>query len=234
MASAKSNFTVDEVLMNVLTESGSECSEEEAPSVCEVISSSVKEFYCLRSSFNSFTAFKDEAIESLQEVYSCHRVGNLDDCEKVLNKPVSLRPAIAAEILLWLKLIYRRMSGLPRAKTPWYIKIRRGFPEQLFMVIIEACSKYPSNFGISVQPFGLEFTHKKCLIRDFSKLSSSSTTIVKDMLQKVFKGRRNGCRAEILVSREKPFVLTYDERNLKIVLKCHYGYWNELGYSFHN
>jgi len=233
MGTAKAKFTVEDVLEEVVTESGVEGNEEDVPSLAEVLKSSVQEFYPLRSTVDSFTAFRDEAMQALEGVYRNHRVGLLDDSEKILDKPVNVRPAIAAEIMLWLKSIYRRMTGSPRAQNPWYIELRRGIPKEIFMVIIDACSKSPTNFGISVESSLLKFTHKKRLIRDLSKLAGVSATLVRDKLKKVFKGRREGCKAELVVSNEKPFVLTYDERNLKIVLKCHYGYWNELGYGFH-
>ncbi|KAK3720966.1 hypothetical protein QZH41_006534 [Actinostola sp. cb2023] len=118
MAAAKAKFTVEDVLEEVVTEPGVEGNEEDVPSLAEVLKSSVQEFYPLRSTVDSFTAFRDEAMQALEGVYRNHRVGLLDDSEKILDKPVNVRPAIAAEIMLWLKSIYRRMTGSPRAQNP--------------------------------------------------------------------------------------------------------------------
>ncbi|KAK3732348.1 hypothetical protein QZH41_000538 [Actinostola sp. cb2023] len=118
MAAVKAKFTVEDVLEEVVTEPGVEGNEEDVPSLAEVLKSSVQEFYPLRSTVDSFTAFRDEAMQALEGVYRNHRVGLLDDSEKILDKPVNVRPAIAAEIMLWLKSIYRRMTGSPRAQNP--------------------------------------------------------------------------------------------------------------------
>jgi hypothetical protein len=234
MAEVNKQFTVGEVLQEVLTESGSEDSEKETPTLAEVLRSSLLEFYPLRGTVRSFTAFCEEAIKELEGVYKRHKVGvSFGDRQGLPDKRVNAKLIIASEVMLWLKVINRRMTGTRRARNPWYIEFKHGLPKDIFLLVVDFCSESPSSFGFSVQSSTITFTHKKRLVRDLSKLAGIRAKEINDKLQKVFKGKREGCKAELVVTCMEPFVLSYDERNMNVVLKCHYGYWNELGYAFH-
>lgn len=56
---------------------------------------------------------------------------------------------------------------------------------------------------------------------------------VSDKLKKPFGGKRKGFKAEVIVNKEKPFVIAYNGKRKRIALACSYGCWNEFGYGFH-
>ena len=79
----------------------------------------------------------------------------------------------------------------------------------------------------------IKYNNKNRLLRDFSKFSCIPRSEVCDKLKKTFGGKRNGFKAEVIVNREKPFVIAYNGKRKRIALSCSYGCWNEFGYGFH-
>ena len=59
---------------------------------------------------------------------------------------------------------------------------------------------------MSVEDSVVKFTHRKGLFHDF--------------------------KADVLVDEDKPFIICYDHKRMK-VMPCHYGWWNEFGCGFH-
>jgi len=219
--------------MDVCSEINENEVEEEAPTLSEVVERSMEEFRPLKRSIDVFSAFQEEASTSLVEVYRRHEVGYFDARERVLNKPVKVGPIIAAEIMFWLKSIRRRMTASPRARNPWFIELKRALPKEIFVVLQEAVLQSPSMFGISVEGLAIKYCEKKRLIRDLAKLAICDTSVIKEQTIKHFKGKRQGCRAEVVVSVEKPCILFYNEKRMEVEISLYYGYWNELHYAFH-
>ena len=58
----------------------------------------------------------------------------------------------------------------------------------------------------------IKFHNARRLVRDFSKLSGISRSEIKSKFKKEFKGKHVGCRAELLVTVDKPFVVSYDKK----------------------
>ena len=69
-----------------------------------------------------------------------------------------------------------------------------------------------SLFGLTVEADEIKFHDARRLVRDFSKLSGISRSEIKSKFKKEFKGKHVGCRAELLVTVDKPFVVSYDKK----------------------
>ena len=154
--------------------------------------------------------------------------------DSVLISYVSVAPIKTSEVVLWLKGIHRRILANPRATNPWSIELKRDLPEEVFVHIRNAIRGGISAFGVSVEQNTVEFTHRNRLVRDLSKLCGiPKSDIINTRLKKSFGGKRKGFNAEVLVSSEKPFIISYDCRKSQVKLLCKYGCWNEFGYGFH-
>ena len=106
-------------------------------------------------------------------------------------------------------------------------------PKEIFAHFREAIRLGKSRFGVIVGESTVKFTKNNRLIRDFAKMTGLAQGELRQKLHKIYKGNCLGCRAEILLSEEKPFVISYDDRHLRINLGCHYGFWNQFGYGHH-
>ena len=142
-------------------------------------------------------------------------------------------PMITSEVLMWLSRISRRMSANPKASNPWTIEVKRDLPQEIFQVLRKSVQGAPSAFGVSMEENVVKYTHKNRLLRDFSKFSGIPQSEVAKKLKKSFGGNRKGFKAEVLVSREKPFSIAYNFKRKQVTLACNYGCWNEFGYGFH-
>ena len=75
------------------------------------------------------------------------------------------------------------------------------------------------------------FTKRNRLLRDMSLLSGLRREEILLKFNKVARGLRKG-KAEVAVSEEKPFCIRYCKRKHQVVIKCHYEFTNEFGYTF--
>ena len=69
------------------------------------------------------------------------------------------------------------------------------------------------------------------LIRDFAKLSELSSDSVREFLMKKSKGTSKGT-SKVSISSETPFTITSIKRTQQVVVKAHYKFTNEFGYTF--
>ena len=70
-----------------------------------------------------------------------------------------------------------------------------------------------SAFGVTVENDRINFTEKKRLVHDLSKLSDiPKDDILNTSLKKSFGGKRKGFLAKVLVSTDKPFIISYDRK----------------------
>ena len=60
-----------------------------------------------------------------------------------------------------------------------------------------------------------------------SKFSGLPRSEVAGKLNKTCEGNRKGFKTEVLVSREKHFVLAYNRKRKQVTLTCNYACWNE-------
>ena len=105
----------------------------------------------------------------------------------------------------------RRLLANPRAANPWSIDVRRELIEEIFLHIIHSVQECVSAFGVTVENNRINFSEKEPLIRDLSKLSGiPKDDILNSSLKKYFRGKREGFLAKVLVSTDKPFIISYD------------------------
>lgn len=213
--------------------SSGDTSELQGPqlSVVEVLKLSLENFRSLRPSVINYSEFREDVSRQLLNVYRSHEIG-VHGTEKVLLTSPPAWPMLSCEVLLWLRGVKRRMLANPKARNPWTIKIKRDLPEELFSCLRMSNRGAPSAFGVSVEYTGIKYTHKNRFLRYFSKFASIPQSEVLNNLKKTFGGKCKGFKAEVLVSREKPFIISYDFKRKKVALACNYGYWNELGMVF--
>lgn len=74
-------------------------------------------------------------------------------------------------------------------------------------IIMKSVQGTPSRFGVSVEENMIKYSHRNCLLHDFSKFSGLPRSEVAGKLNKTFGRNRKGFKTEVLVSREKHFVL---------------------------
>ena len=103
----------------------------------------------------------------------------------------------------------------------------------MFEILVKSVEGTPSTFGVSVEENMIKYTNRNRILRDFSKFSGLPRSEVAGKLNKTFGGNRKGFKTEVLVSREKHFVLAYNRKRKQVTLACNYGCWNEFGYSSH-
>ena len=232
MAATRECFSVEQVIEEVC--SSGDTSELDGPqlSVEDVLKLSLENFRSLRPSVVNYSEFQEEVSRQLLNVYSRHKIG-VHGTEKVLLSSLPARPMVSCEVSLWLRGVKRRMLANPKARNPWTIEIKRDLPEELFSCLMMSIRGAPSAFGVSVEDTGIKYTHKNRFLRDFSKFAGIPQSEVLNNLKKTFGGKRKGFKAEVLVSREKPFIISYDCKRKQVALACNYGCWNEFGYGFH-
>ena len=233
MAARRESFSRGQIIEEISVESV-ETEESEGPEVSleEVLEMSISNFTALRPSISNFYDFREEARQLTLNVYRRHKDG-VHGMEKPLMSSLPAWPMITSEVLMWLNGIRRRMSANPKASNPWAIEVKRDLPQAVFDIIIKSVQGALSAFGVSVEDRVIKYTHKNRLLRDFSKFSGIPQSEVAAKLKKNFGGNHKGFKAQLLVSREKPFVIGYNCKRKQVTLACSYGCWNEFGYGFH-
>ena len=227
------SFTAEQVLEGVCSNgNGGGNSKEPDCSLEEVITRSVNNFRPLRRLLDNYDTFNVEASSCLENVFK-RRESKGNNMDRVLLSRASVWPMITAEVLMWLKCINRRMLATLKARDPWCIEIKRDLPQEVFIRIKDAIRKGVSAFGVSVEDSIVKFTHRKRLFRDFSKFCGLTQSDIKTKLKKTFSGNRKNFKADVLVDEDKPFIICYNDKRMKVIVTCHYGLWNELGYGFH-
>lgn len=188
----------------------------------------------LRGRVENFVRFEEEVKETLASIFERHRAGQ-NVFGKVSRVRVEVGSMIEVEIMIWLKTVQRRLKARMRARDPWTVHFTRQMPEEIFLSMMEVVKKAPSAFGVSHSEtnvaYTISYSKETRLLRDFSKLCKTSRESVMSYLCRQTKAPRKG-DAKIVVSTVKPFLLTYMKRKKHVVVKCHYIFTNEHGYSF--
>ena len=177
-------------------------------------------FYSLP--FRIFSDFKEAAHQLPTNIYPRHEDG-VHGMDKALKSSIPAWTMITSEVLMWLNRIRRRMSTNLRASNPWTIEVKRDLPQEMFEIIMKSVQGAPSTFGVSVEENMIKYTHRNCLLHDFSKFSGLPRSEVAGKLNKKFGGNRKGFKTEVLVSREKHLVLAYNHKQKQVTLACNYG-----------
>ena len=146
----------------------------------------------------------------LRNVYSRHKTG-VNAMDKVLMSYVPVWSMVSPEVCMWLKAIHGRLLANPRAANPWSIEVRRDLIEEIYLRIRHSIQEGVSVFGVTVE----------------------NNSVFKSSLKKSLGGKREGFLAKVLVSTDKPFIISYDRKRRRVTLTCKYGCWNPFGYGFY-
>ena len=84
--------------------------------------------------------------------------------------------------------------------------MKRDLPQEIFEVLVKSLQGAPSAFGVSVEDNAIKYTKKNGLLRDFWKFCGIPQSEFANKLKKSFGWNRKGFKAEVLASREKPFL----------------------------
>lgn len=181
-----------------------------------------------------FFQFEEEVREIITSVFEKHCSGQ-DVFQKVCHSRIEVGSVIEVEISMLLKSVCRRLTARMKAREPWTVTFMRDMPEEIFLSVMEVVKKVPSAFGVihttTDLAYQLSYSKGTRLLRDFSKLYNTSREDVMSYLCKQTKAPRKG-NVKVTVKLDKPFVLTYMKQNQHLIVKCHYIFTNEHGYSF--
>ena len=181
-----------------------------------------------------FLQFEEEVREIITSVFEKHCSGQ-DVFQKVCHSRIEVGSVIEVEISMLLKSVCRRLTARMKVREPWTVTFMRHMPEEIFLSVMEVVKKVPSAFGVihttTDLAYQLSYSKETRLLRDFSKLYNTSREDVMSYLCKQTKAPRKG-NVKVTVKLDKPFVLTYMKQKQHLIVKCHYIFTNEHGYSF--
>ena len=144
-------------------------------------------------------------------------------------------PIIAAEVILWLKKLNRRLTPRKTAHNPLTVQLARDLPVKVFSFILETVKKARSRYGVtyleSRASDSIVYTEENRVVRDLARLCDISQALVLEYFSKKFSGARKG-NARVVVTAKKPFTVSYYKKGSQVVVKCYYKYTNKHGYTF--
>ena len=113
--------------------------------------------------------------------------------------------------------------------------VQKGDLAGIFTLILQGVKKARSAYGVFYKEEKhadtISYERENRLIRDFSQLSDLSSKSVREFMTKISKGVRKGT-LELVVSSERPFTIIFVKRTQQVVVKVHYKFTNEFGYTF--
>ena len=106
---------------------------------------------------------------------------------------------------------------------------------EIFSLILQSVKEARSAYGVLHKEEKhtdiIYYNRENRLIRDFAQLSELSRDSVQEFLMKQSKGTRKGT-SKVSISSETPFTITFIKRTQQVVVKAHYKFTNEFGYTF--
>ena len=184
--------------------------------------------------FQNRFAFEDEVNNSLQMLVEKHRV-DTGSIQEALCSKIPAREILLEEIQHWISVIKKRLSPRMKAHNAWTIEFKRDIPSQVFRLILKAVQKARSAFGVSCtetrKNISIQYTEKKRLTRDLTGLGQITRETLSEFFNRNFQGKRRGS-ANVICNKEKPFSIQYERRSSKVIVKCHYTFTNEFGFTF--
>ena len=198
MVARRERFSCEQIIEQVSVESV-EIEEDEGLEVSfvDVLERSISEFNVLWPSILNFSDFKATACQLLTNVYHQHEDG-VHGMDKALTSSISAWPMITSEVLMWLNNKRRQMSANPRASNPWTIELKCDLPQEMFEIIMKSVQGTPSRFGVSVEENMIKYSHRNCLLHDFSKFSGLPRSEVAGKLNKHLGGTVKALRQRCL------------------------------------
>ena len=142
---------------------------------------------------------------------------------------------------LWLKQIYRRLSGRVSIRRPYYAEIHRNIPyaivHAMSLVILQCPDEFKEPVCYSAKNkkgHVISFTNLEAVIWFFSLITSMSKAEVRTFLTRKLRGSvRNKHRVKVLVEDVKDFAFVYQQNKGLMSIQFHYGEWNTHNYPQH-
>ena len=231
MARAKECFSVAQVV-EICAQSKAHDHQETSDNLDDIIQIFVDKFRPLHNRLSDCYRFRREAVKCLYDIFLKHE-RHTDAMGRVLKSKVEVWSIISCEVQIWLKCINRRMRASPRARNPLLIEFKRDLSAVIFNHLCDAVNNSSTSYGGVVEATSLKFTHLNRLVCDLTKLSCLTKSDVKEKLQIWFGSKQKNCFAKLVVSDEKPFVITFIPNKMEVNIRCYYGCWNEFAYGFH-
>ena len=202
-------FTREQVLDEILAQEDVSMEEEDPRSSLELIESPLEIFDAVKQHLGgSYWEFCSEAKHMLEELYRKQEERITNQVSFLLQRRVHVEPMIKSEVTLWFIILRRRMTPSTKANNPWCIKFERGLVKEIFDSIREIVHSSSSHFGFQYTgSANITFINKNRLVKDLKKLTNLQKDEIKTLLAKDFKGKRLGCKADIVVMDKKPFVI---------------------------
>lgn len=122
-----------------------------------------------------------------------------------------------------------------KAHNAWMIEFKQDIPSQVFRLILKAVQKAHSAFGVSCtetrKNISIQYTEKKRLTRELTGLGQ----ITQEKLSEFFKpkfSRKEERERKCYLQQGQAFFHQYERRSSKVIVKCHYTFTNEFGFTF--
>ena len=184
--------------------------------------------------FENRIAFEDEEQNALHRLVEKHRVST-GSIQEVLCLQIAALDIMLEEIQHWIATIKRRLTPRMKAHNAWQIDFKRDIPIQVFSLFLKAVRKARSAFGVSYtetrKAISIQYTEKKRLIRDLSGLGQITREALREHLSRSFRGKRRGS-ANVICNKDRLFAIQYMRKISQVLVKCHYTFTNESGFTF--
>lgn len=200
----------------------------------DVILNATKALRPLRNQVDNFLVFEEEVKVTLYSLFEKHRAGQ-SSLKRARMSQLQAAALLEGEIKIWLKMIYRRLIPRMKARNAWMVEFKRAISLEIFTLILQGVKKAHSAYGVFYKEEKhadtISYERENRLNRDFSQLSDLSSKSVREFMTKISKGARKGT-LELVVSSERPITIIFVKRTQQVVVKVHYKFTNEFGYTF--
>ena len=109
-----------------------------------------------------------------------------------------------------------------RARDPWTIVFpRRDIPQRIFKLFLEVVRAAVSSFGVSCTE--TRVTDEISYVYKTEQTLPDCVTLQKNQSGSIFpkKSKCLGGNAKVIVSVDKPFVISYLKKKQQVMLRCH-------------
>ena len=198
------------------------------------ISNAIVALRPLRDEVDNLFLFEEEVKTALTSIFEKHRVGQ-SSLKRAKTSQIPATALLEGEVKMWLKMVNRRLSPRMKARNAWTVEFKRAISAEIFSLILRSVKEAQSAYGVLYKEEKhrdiIYYNRENRLIRDFAQLSELSRDSVREFLMKQSKGTRKGT-SKVNISGETPFTITFIKRTQQVVVKAHYQFTNEFGYTF--
>ena len=160
----------------------------------------------------------------------------VDSYEQLKRKKVDVAELIEWHFKKIIEATIRRISPRQSFRNPWLINIQREINSVVFFEAFKAIKHYHIEFGRTIsltkdrkqriKEISITFVHSGALRFHLGKLAQKDRKDIEKEFTKTFKG---GSKGTIVVSNEKPAVLTYNVSHHLLKVIIHYQVTNKYG-----